>query len=191
MSTPLAAGWHPDPSGHQYRYFDGTAWTRNVADNGVESIDHNVPTEATVPVRPRPPGAPVMPRDPRAEEGPMSYQSGVWVWGIVSAGLLAIGSVGTWATLGPFSVTGTSNGRDGILTLILAGIVALTLLLRRWIWTSLVCGGIALAVTIYDIVDLNSIAQDSIVSPSPGWGILLAAAASASLCAWPFVARNA
>lgn len=34
------AGWHPDPMGrHQHRYWDGTAWTAIVADDGVRSQD--------------------------------------------------------------------------------------------------------------------------------------------------------
>jgi hypothetical protein len=34
------AQWYADPSGrHQYRYWDGVAWTTRVADNGVESTD--------------------------------------------------------------------------------------------------------------------------------------------------------
>lgn len=37
-SSPPA--WHVDPTGrHTHRYWDGLAWTHNVADNGVPSID--------------------------------------------------------------------------------------------------------------------------------------------------------
>ena len=37
-STP--AGWYPDSTGrHQYRYWDGTRWTDDVANNGVASRD--------------------------------------------------------------------------------------------------------------------------------------------------------
>ena len=32
--------WLPDPTKrHQYRYWDGSAWTEHVADNGVQSVD--------------------------------------------------------------------------------------------------------------------------------------------------------
>lgn len=35
-----AAGWHPDPTGrHQYRYWDGSQWTDDVADAGVGAVD--------------------------------------------------------------------------------------------------------------------------------------------------------
>lgn len=39
---PLArpAAWHPDPSGrHQFRYFDGTAWTQHVSNQGAVTSD--------------------------------------------------------------------------------------------------------------------------------------------------------
>jgi hypothetical protein len=39
-SGGAAAGWYPDPSSaHQLRYFDGSAWTSHVSDNGVVSND--------------------------------------------------------------------------------------------------------------------------------------------------------
>ena len=35
-----AQGWFEDPTGrHQHRYWDGTAWTPDVADNGQASVD--------------------------------------------------------------------------------------------------------------------------------------------------------
>ena len=39
MST-TPANWYPDPMNrHQLRYWNGTAWTENVSDNGVQSLD--------------------------------------------------------------------------------------------------------------------------------------------------------
>ncbi|MEY4605687.1 MAG: hypothetical protein RLY45_447 [Actinomycetota bacterium] len=43
-SPPAAPGspadWYPDPTGrHEYRYFDGTAWTDHVSKGGVQSTD--------------------------------------------------------------------------------------------------------------------------------------------------------
>ena len=36
----VAPGWYADPAGrHQSRWWDGTAWTANVADNGATSTD--------------------------------------------------------------------------------------------------------------------------------------------------------
>lgn len=37
---PTSASWLPDPDGrHEYRYWDGAAWTVNVSDDGVTSTD--------------------------------------------------------------------------------------------------------------------------------------------------------
>jgi len=38
--TDTPAGWHPDPFGrHQFRYWDGAAWTHSVSDAGVGAQD--------------------------------------------------------------------------------------------------------------------------------------------------------
>ena len=40
VAPPVPADWYPDPSGtHQLRYWDGTRWTPQVADNGQQSVD--------------------------------------------------------------------------------------------------------------------------------------------------------
>ena len=40
METAIAAQWYADPSGrHELRYWDGTAWTDHVSDQGVTSTD--------------------------------------------------------------------------------------------------------------------------------------------------------
>jgi len=40
VSPQVPAEWYPDPSGnHQLRYWDGTQWTAQVADNGQQSVD--------------------------------------------------------------------------------------------------------------------------------------------------------
>lgn len=40
MSIPDPAGWFPDPNGrHEHRYFNGRAWTADVADAGNRAID--------------------------------------------------------------------------------------------------------------------------------------------------------
>lgn len=46
--TEDLTGWHPDPTGrHEHRYFDGSSWTDNVADQGNMSMD---PVAAQAPV---------------------------------------------------------------------------------------------------------------------------------------------
>lgn len=45
--TDLPASWQTDPTGrHDHRYWDGTAWTENVADAGIASIDPYEPAAA-------------------------------------------------------------------------------------------------------------------------------------------------
>ena len=40
LPPPPPPAWHPDPTGrHQYRYWDGSAWTHHVSDNGVAATD--------------------------------------------------------------------------------------------------------------------------------------------------------
>ena len=46
MTAP--ASWYPDPAGrHQYRYWDGTAWTAHASDNGVVATDRSTRHSAT------------------------------------------------------------------------------------------------------------------------------------------------
>jgi len=43
-----AADWYPDPQGgHELRYWNGAAWTDNVADDGLASVDGGDATEAS------------------------------------------------------------------------------------------------------------------------------------------------
>ena len=39
-AATVPAGWKADPTGrHQFRYWDGSHWTENVADAGVQDVD--------------------------------------------------------------------------------------------------------------------------------------------------------
>lgn len=65
--TDLPASWQTDPTGrHDHRYWDGTAWTENVADAGVASID---PYESTAPPAPEA-AAPAPAPEPEPEREP-------------------------------------------------------------------------------------------------------------------------
>src|SRR6476646_756294 len=67
------AGWQPDPTGkHQYRYWDGKAFTDNVSDAGATSIDPYTPAGAPAGVPPTqsmPTSPPTLPT-PVATPGP-------------------------------------------------------------------------------------------------------------------------
>lgn len=61
MTAP-APGWLPDPDArHEYRYWDGSGWTDDVADGGVTSTD---PVVGDIPAPPSPPS---LGGDPGAE----------------------------------------------------------------------------------------------------------------------------
>ena len=48
-----ASNWYPDPvRRHQYRYWNGTAWTEHVADAGRQSSDPLTPVTPVMPVMP-------------------------------------------------------------------------------------------------------------------------------------------
>jgi hypothetical protein len=60
MTDPPSAAWLPDPAGRaQYRWWDGTQWTDQIASGGVPSVDTE-PLDPSTP--PPPPGAPEPPR---------------------------------------------------------------------------------------------------------------------------------
>src|SRR3954470_1105484 len=100
-------------------------------------------------------------------------------WSYVSCAALAVGSLGPWATVGPFSKGGTEG--DGVLTLIGAGLAALAL----WRWTrtgsrtmliaGMVVAGLSVLVCLYDTVDVPG------GGVSLGWGLILALVASVAL----------
>lgn len=107
------------------------------------------------------------------------------VWGLGSAVAIVIGSLGPWATFGPFSKGGTDG--DGVLTLIL-GIAAVAFIMaNRWMVFVLILAVLSAAIGIFDTIDVSS-AGNEFVSPSPGWGVILVAIAGVSLTAW--AARN-
>jgi len=143
------------------------------------------PPPSDVAPPPPPPPAAAAP----APKAKLSPRSPVFLWGVASVVLLVIGSLGPWASVLSVELSGTSDGRDGILTLILAGVAALLIGLRVWRWGVLVAGILALATTIYDIVDITG-REAGILEPSVEWGLILAAVAAASLCVWPFFARS-
>jgi len=117
-TTGAGGGWHADPTGrHQHRFWNGAAWTDDVADNGVPGKD---PLVAQAPQW----GAaqtPVMaPADPYAGAAPYgAYAAAATVGGKRSAGRIVsaiIGLVGgalvvggtflDWLSYGPMSFTG-------------------------------------------------------------------------------------
>jgi len=100
--------------------------------------------------------------------------------------ILVVGSIGPWATIGSFTKNGLDG--DGIITLVLALVAGLTVLvsLARSRPSSRVvlgiCGVLALATTVIDVIDVSGTEAGS-VSASVGWGLWLALAGAVLLLA--------
>jgi hypothetical protein len=105
-------------------------------------------------------------------------------WGLASAVAIAIGSVGTWVTAGPFSVAGTTGGGDGWITLGIGVVAALLVGFRRLPWLTLPGAIVAIGIGIGDAVRFLGIDGGDWFSVSIGWGLVLTIVASASLAAW-------
>jgi hypothetical protein len=243
------AGWYPDPRGrHEHRYFDGTAWTDHVADDGRGSTDPvnapappaapppsmpavdlpapsgsappppgtappptaTTPPPSTQPSRERTPGwypEPIaMPtgssrpapfaraRRPRRAVGDVrEYSTAVRI--LVFGGAIALVAAAflPWvrASIGGISVEQKGLDGDGTFTL-LCGIAAAVLF---WVVVSqagrlitLLAGAFALVVSVYDIADVNSKANELStasglfqIDASVGIGLWISALASIAL----------
>lgn len=106
------------------------------------------------------------------------------IWMIAGAALIGVGSFAPWASLGVFSVSGTTGGGDGWLTLgtaIVILIVGVSLLSRGEISiVAKVIGGLAAisagGIAIYDLININDLIRQSsgsLFSPSIGPGLPL------------------
>jgi hypothetical protein len=116
---------------------------------------------------------------------------GRFLWGIASCVLVAVGSIGTWATVGPISISGTSNGRDGTFTLIMAGLAAIPVFRRKAHVSVGILGVLIVAVGAYDTIDIgNAGTRGTLFSPSVGWGLVMVNIAGASLAMWALVDRR-
>lgn len=90
MATP--PGWHPDPSGrHQHRFWDGNAWTDEVADDGRPGIDPLPPVVPGVVPTPGPVAAPAPAGRPGDGRGRVPLVVGiVVVVAVVVAGAIVL-----------------------------------------------------------------------------------------------------
>lgn len=193
-----AAGWYPDPrERHEHRYFDGTAWTDHVADDGRGSTD---PVDVPSPARAHPQAASEAIASVRARQsgqaistvGQYSAAARIAVFGGALA--LVIGAFLPWKEASFALLTVRQNGIDGtdggftlacgIGAAVLFGFVVSAP--GRVI--TMLAGGLALLVTIYDIVDISRTA-DRIsttagvfaVNANVGVGLWLSAAAAATI----------
>lgn len=114
----------------------------------------------------------------------------MFLWGLASAGVMALGSIGPWLKVGGLAtINGTDGGHDGWVVLVAAAVGAIAFLLstraRPWLLLAALAAGVGLATTIYDRVDLEGTAGDVDVGRffDAGWGLYVAMVGSASLAA--------
>jgi hypothetical protein len=159
--------WYADPTGrHQYRYWNGTEWTDQVADDQVTSTD-----PATMPSGDPVPGAPPAPVAPGPVPAGATKRTARPVFGwiaVVGGVALAVGafldSVSASAGEGVFGVTIDQSymDGDGAIELVLGiGIVVLGLVLAlgvlpRWGgWIVVGAGALGAIIAVADIIDVQ------------------------------------
>ncbi len=152
METSHPAGWLPDPIGrYHYRYWTGSEWTAQVSTNGSNETDpQGLAPNAAVTTPGRPP-VPV----PRP-----SWSMDVRLLVLGGAAALILGAFLPWvkAEAGVFSATKNGIDGDGVITLVLAGALALAFLIARsektGAWLVITFAALATAVAAYDTIDV-------------------------------------
>ena len=100
VESGVPADWYPDPGGrHQYRYWDGNAWTDRVADDGVQADDplRWAPPLSTPSATATPDVVRVEVRETATAVGGASFRSRVgslrnlWIFGTVVFAVLTVG----------------------------------------------------------------------------------------------------
>ena len=169
LSDVSPAGWHADPFGRfQFRYWDGTGWTTAVSTNGSQERD---PLGISVP----PPGSAreEPERAPTTSAPALKWTSRTRMLVLGGAAALLLGALLPWveAEAGVFSVTKNGTEGDGVLTLILAlviaGVFGLVKAGRGTALTSLLLGALAGIIGVVDIADVTAKARDLTTSSSP------------------------
>jgi hypothetical protein len=181
-------GWLSDPTGRfEYRYWDGSSWTAHVSRAGQTTSDPLAPPPPDQSTGAWPSSLPPIGAMPQPTTKPWTTHVAILV--IAGAIALAVGSFLPWvkASAGPFTATTNGTSGDGVLTLILAGLIVLLFAVvkpRRFaaIVTTVLAVIVAL-ITLYDTGNISSRAHDlangtSGVSASVGVGLILAAAAA-------------
>jgi hypothetical protein len=150
MSDVVGAGWYPDAAGgHEFRYWDGRAWTDQVSDNGVAVA---APIAAQAPAS-----------APTSDATRLRTRL---IAVMVGAGAGVIGALLPWVSQydGFTSTTksGTSTAGGGlciVLALAIAGLAGMTLSRgfgRGSVITSFVLGCLVVLIAYGNIVDVNA-----------------------------------
>lgn len=112
------------------------------------------------------------------------------LWGLASGAALVFGSLGEWATAGPFGVDGTAAGRDGTVTLALGAVALLTIAVDRLRPVAAFAAVFALSIGITDTLDVSG-RTGALYQGSVGWGLVVVDLAAASLLAAALLGRRA
>ena len=150
---------------------------------------------------PPPTGPPVAPDQSPLRTLLATNRPTVVRWILGSAGLLVIGSIGTWATASVLGITATASGLHGggWVTLVAAIGSVILVLNPSWLeqaaWVrarrygvALGLGVVAVVICILNISNVESSGLSGIVHP--GWGLYLALVSSLSLSLWTYVLRT-
>ena len=108
--------------------------------------------------------------------------------GITAGAASAVGSVLPWASVGPFTVNGTSG--DGTITLVL-GLIALAVAFRlpKSSVVLMILGGLILAIGLFDIVNISG-RNNELFQASIGIGLVLTTIAGCGLLVSWYLARG-
>jgi hypothetical protein len=184
MST--VAGWYPDSTGgHEFRYWDGGAWTSHVSDGGVVTDAPLMAAPAAtvgVPLGVQQVGVPSTTADQLKTR---------LIFVLVGAGAILIGALLPWANQNngftTVSIDGTETGGGGIsivVALVVAAIAGLTMSRgfgRGSMIATLVLGCLEVVLVVANLADLGQIADEEAelglppgVGTTAGMGIIIA-----------------
>lgn len=124
-----------------------------------------------------PPPQPVPAAPPKPDKPPVALRAADLVLPLVAVVILIAGSLGPWAKVAFLTKNGLDG--DGVITLVLALVAGLAVLVSgvRSRPPSRVllgiCGVLALAVTVFDVIDVSG-TEAGRISVSVGWGLWVA-----------------
>ena len=156
-STPLPPpGWHNDPHDTtSLRYWDGAQWTEHRA-------------QATPP-------PPVQSAGVTSANWPAARLAALG-----GAAAIIVGSFSPWVTVatafGSISVSGTTDGGDGLVSLAGGAIIALLIATSKYL-AAIIVSVLTGALLLYDLINVNRVIGDGsneFATASVGWGLWLA-----------------
>jgi hypothetical protein len=151
------ADWYPDPTRPgRLRYWDGSAWTEHVSEDGGTASDPivGVPPAPPLPGAPSPPAAPATDAGPATEPAPAgpSAPGGAYpptILGRAGFAVAAVGGVLTAATAGSTAVTqgdfGSIEVAGGSWIGVIGAVLCVAAAAAPWAWARLTGVGVATA----------------------------------------------